>query len=691
MSSSGDGFADNGRSFSGLLTDLYELTMAAGYVQNHFQARATFELFVRHLPPHRNYLVAAGLDHALEFLENVRFSREDISYLRSLPLFRHVGTEFFDYLSKFRFSGDVWALPEGTIFFPPEPILRVTAPIAEAQLMETSLLSIIHLQSLIASKAARVTTAAAGRPVVEFGTRRAHGVEAGVLAARAAFVGGCEGTSNAYAGCRFGMPIYGTQAHSWIMAHEQETAAFANFLDVFPDQATLLVDTYNVRAAIDNIIAAGRKPSSIRLDSGDVLADSVWARQRFDSAGWKDVHIFVSGDLDESRIEALLRNGGCVDSFGVGTALSTSADAPYLGVIYKLVEVEFADHIRATAKFSAEKKTYPGRKQIFRFTATDGTMAEDIIGLEDESFPAARPMLVPVMREGRRVGPAEQSPAVTAQTARREFLANRECLPARLAALGAADPPYPVSYSARLEELCRQVQQTTTAIKPSIARSKSGISPNVVFWEVDTQADFMLPGGKLYVPGAEKIVPNLERLVNACRQGRVFLVSSADAHNPDDPELRDWPSHCLKGTPGAYIIPEARALNRLVIPNQEASTIPDDLSAYQQVTLEKNTLDIFDNPNTEKLLARFTPEGRPGFDHNPEFIVFGVVTEYCVRLAAEGLLRRGHHVALVTDAIQALDPVKGRQVLMELQARGARLITTEQALATVRVPLARTA
>src|SRR5438874_3672488 len=208
--------------FSGLLTDLYELTMAAGYVQNRFEARATFELFVRSLPRRRNYLVAAGLEQALDFLENVRFSPEDISYLRALPFFHHVHSEFFDYLAQFQFTGDVWALPEGTIFFPGEPLLRVTAPIAEAQLVETSLLSILHFQTLIASKAARVTNAASGRPVVEFGSRRAHGMEAGVLAARAAFIGGCEGTSNTYAGRRFCIPVYGTQAHSWIMAHEDE-------------------------------------------------------------------------------------------------------------------------------------------------------------------------------------------------------------------------------------------------------------------------------------------------------------------------------------------------------------------------------------------------------------------------------------------------------------------------------------
>src|SRR5215472_13578365 len=209
--------------FSGLLTDLYELTMAAGYVQNRFEARATFELFVRHLPQRRNYLVAAGLEQALDFLGNVRFSNEDVSYLRALPFFSNVHSDFFDYLSRFQFTGDVSALPEGTIFFPGEPLLRVTA-------------------------------AAGGRPVVEFGSRRAHGMEAGVLAARAAFVGGCEGTSNTFAGRRFGVPVYGTQAHSWIMAHEDEAEAFRNFLDVFPEQSTLLVDTYDVRAALEKII-----------------------------------------------------------------------------------------------------------------------------------------------------------------------------------------------------------------------------------------------------------------------------------------------------------------------------------------------------------------------------------------------------------------------------------------------------
>ena len=447
--------------FSGLLTDLYELTMAAGYVQNRFNARATFELFVRHLPPRRNYLVAAGLEQAIDFLENVRFSSEDVSYLRALPFFRHVRSEFFDYLSRFQFTGDVWALPEGTIFFPGEPLLRVTAPIAEAQLVETSLLSIVHFQTLIASKAARVTTAAAGRPVVEFGSRRAHGVEAGVLAARAAFVGGCQGTSNTFAGRRFGIPVYGTQAHSWIMAHEDEAEAFRDFLDVFPEQSTLLVDTYDVRAAIEKIIALGRKPAGVRLDSGDILADSKWVRKRLDQAGWKEVQIFASGELDEDRIEVLLRSSAQIDAFGVGTALSTSSDSPNVGVIYKLVEVGLGDTVRSAAKFSQEKITYPGRKQVFRFAGKDGKVSGDVIGLDTESFPGGEPLLVPVMRDGKQIEATdEEAPLARMERARNRCLADRARMTERILALRAAEPPFPVRYSKQLEQLHDRVRQT---------------------------------------------------------------------------------------------------------------------------------------------------------------------------------------------------------------------------------------
>jgi len=666
--------------FSGLLTDLYELTMAAGYIHCRLEARASFELFARHLPAHRNYLVAAGLEQALEFLENVAFTEEEITYLRDLPLFRHLPPECFERLAGLRFTGEVWALPEGTIFFPGEPLLRVTAPVVEAQLMETGLLAILHLQTLVASKAARVSLSAAPRAVIEFGARRAHGIEAAVLAARAAYLGGCEGTSNTFAGYCFGIPVFGTQAHSWIMAHRDEQTAFGRFLDTFPHGSVLLVDTYNVRAAIEGIIAAGRKPRAVRLDSGDVLADSQWARRRLDDAGWNDVQIFLSGDLDENRIEAFLRNGGCADSFGVGTALTTSSDAPALGVIYKLVAMEEAGETRPTAKFSEEKKTYPGCKQVFRFAAADGTFTEDVIGLEDESFSGAEPLLVPVMRGGRRVDGGAARPDEALSAARQRFLASRKRLPARLLALGTAEPPYPVRYSERLEALSEQVRRKVSPAAPSQQRKASDDPGRAVpvFWAVDLQADFMLPGGQLYVPGSEKIIPNVQRLVEAARRGRLPLVSEADAHSADDPEMRDWPVHCLQGSPGAELIPEASLPGRLVVPNRNNFSLPKDIGAQQQVLLEKNTLDVFDNPNTDALIARLRAEASPA---PLEFVVFGVVTEYCVRYAAEGLLSRGNRVTLVGDAIQPFEADEGDRLIAEWKERGVKVLTTEQALA----------
>jgi len=441
------------RQHSGLLTDLYELTMAAGYVQTRFEARATFELFVRNLPPRRSYLVAAGLEQALDFLENVHFTADEIAYLRRHPAFQHIGRDFFDYLAQFRFTGEVWAMPEGTLFFPGEPMLRVTAPIAEAQIVETYLLATLNFQTLVASKAARVVTAARGRNVIEFGSRRAHGSESGVLAARAAFIGGCQGTSNVMAGQSFGIPTYGTQAHSWIMAHDDEEEAFQRFLDVFPEHAVLLVDTYDVRAAVEKIIATGRKPRGVRLDSGDLAADSVWVRQRLDETGWSDAEVFASGDLDEDRIVALLESGARIDAFGVGTALATSADAPALGVIYKLVEVERGGAVRNAAKFSEAKVTFPGRKQVFRFAGAGGKFTEDVIALEGEQFPGAEPLLVRVMRDGTRL-----QPATDLGEAQKRCLEGLERLPAPVQAL-AARGSHPVRHSARLEELFERVRE----------------------------------------------------------------------------------------------------------------------------------------------------------------------------------------------------------------------------------------
>jgi len=434
--------------------------MAAGYLQTRFDACATFELFVRHLPPHRNYLVAAGLEQALEFLENVHFTSKEIDYLRRHPVFRNIRDEFFDYLSTFRFTGNVWAMPEGSLVFPGEPMLRVVAPIIEGQIMETYVLATMSYQTMIASKAARIYTAAEGRQVVDFGARRAHGSQASLLAARAAAIGGVGGTSNVLAGQQFGMETYGTQAHSWVMAHEDESEAFAHFLDAFPEHAVLLLDTYDVRDAVKKIIAMGRKPAGVRLDSGDLAKDSQWVRAQLDKAGWQDVKIFASGDLDETRIAALIDKHAAIDAFGVGTALATPGDAPHLNLVYKLVEVERDGQVREAAKLSAAKVTYPGRKQVFRYSKPTGEYRFDRIALDGEAADGGEPMLVEVMRGGRRTTPAEQVIDL-----RGRCLAGLARLPARYRQIDRA-AEYPVHYTKRLKQHLEKLRRRIRKAAP---------------------------------------------------------------------------------------------------------------------------------------------------------------------------------------------------------------------------------
>ena len=461
---SGNGNFHPMRQRSGLLTDLYELTMAAGYLQTGFEARATFELFVRNLPPRRNYLVAAGLEQCLGFLQKVSFTPQEIEFLRSHPVFRTIREDFFAYLRRFRFTGDVWAVPEGTLVFAGEPILRLTAPIIEAQIMETYLLATISFQTMIASKAARVVTAAQGRPVVEFGARRAHGPEASLLAARAAYIGGCDGTSNVLAGHSFGMSTYGTQAHSWIMAHEDEGEAFGHFLDAFPDHAVLLLDTYNVHAALEKILRMGRKPAGVRLDSGNMVKDSQWVRRALDRQGWKDVKIFASGDLDEKKISSLLKAGARIDAFGVGTALATPGDAPHLNLIYKLVEVERNGNVRGAAKLTQAKSTYPGRKQVYRHSK-GGEFSYDQIVLESEPSPEGEPLLEKVMLEGKRLekgGPLSD--------ARDRCVSDLKRLPEGYRQL-RRDVKYPVHYSAQLKALLEGLKKQLKVSRVNRART----------------------------------------------------------------------------------------------------------------------------------------------------------------------------------------------------------------------------
>jgi nicotinate phosphoribosyltransferase len=433
---------------SALLTDLYELTMAAAYFENNFRAKASFELFIRSLPPERNYLLAAGLEQVLDYLEALHFEAEDIEFLRKQPVFERVSDKFFEYLRSYRFSGEVWAIPEGTPVFQEEPLLRVTAPIIEGQVVETFLLSMMTFQTMIASKAARVVRAAQGRGVIEFGTRRAHSPEAGTLAARAAYIGGCIGTSNVETGRRFGIPTFGTLAHSFVMAYEDEEEAFRRFEDIFPEHTTLLVDTYDTLAAIDKIIQAGLRPKAVRLDSGDVVELSRAVRQRLDEAGLSETEIFATSDLDEFVISDILARGAAVDAFGVGTSLAASKDAPTLGGVYKLVDVYVGERPSYRAKLSpGGKATYPGCKQVYRLKGPDQRYAEDIIAHCTESYAQAEPLLTCVMRDGKRLA---ASPKI--EQVREHAQMELAKLPEKYHRLDPV-PPYPVRFSRELQRL----------------------------------------------------------------------------------------------------------------------------------------------------------------------------------------------------------------------------------------------
>ena len=449
-----------------LLTDLYELTMAAAFFENNFNPTASFELYVRKLPKHRGHLVAAGLEQALSWLEQTRFSEDDVSFLRQHVSFRHVGDAFFDHLRKLRFTGDVWAVPEGTVVFGEEPILRVTAPLIQAQLVETYLLAAITFQTMIATKASRVVAAAEGRDVIEFGARRAHGPDAANLAARAAYIGGCVGTSNVLAGSMFSIPTFGTMAHSYVMAMREEKQAFEQFTKLFPETSVLLIDTYDTLAAVDKIISSGIKPAGIRLDSGDLVDLCIEVRRRLDAAGLRATKILLSGDLDEFKIASMMERDVPANAFGVGTSLVVSNDAPALGGIYKLVEIENGAERTYHAKFSEDKVTYPGTKQVFRFRGAEGKFSRDLIACSAERVHGGEALLRPVMRAAKRV----IQPAESLQKIRDRAHGQIELLPAGVRRF--TDPaPYEVTFSDELESLLEDVKREHVALE-GITRQK---------------------------------------------------------------------------------------------------------------------------------------------------------------------------------------------------------------------------
>jgi nicotinate phosphoribosyltransferase len=451
------------RYFPALFTDLYEVTMAQAYMAERMSGTAVFETVFRKLPQRRSYVMAAGLSHVLDFLEAFEFQPEDIDYLRGLRLFTE---EFLRSLSAVRFTGDVWAVPEGTVVFPNEPIVQVIAPILEAQLAETFVVNQIHLQSVIASKAARVVEAARGRMVVDFGARRAHGTDAALKVARASYLAGIAGTSNLLAAREYGIPAFGTMAHSFVQAFDNELDAFEAFARLYPG-TTLLVDTYDTLRGVDHVIELAKNRerfdvAAIRLDSGDLGALSKAARVKLDAAGLNQVNIFASSGLDEYRIAALMDDGCPIDAFAVGTKLVVAQDAPALDMAYKLVEYDGAGR----TKFSSGKVIYPGRKQVVR-RLDHGVFAGDTIGRPDEEL-GGEPLLVPVMENGRRLPQHQPDLQASRSWARQQI----DRLPPQLRSLEPTGWSYPVDVSPRitreLERLRRVQQCTATAAAKSM-------------------------------------------------------------------------------------------------------------------------------------------------------------------------------------------------------------------------------
>ncbi|MEJ2154217.1 MAG: nicotinate phosphoribosyltransferase [Desulfobacteraceae bacterium] len=429
-----------GTRISPLLTDLYELTMAAGYWEEGKNELATFSLFLRQ-QTNRGYYVAAGLEPTIALLDQFRFTADDIAYLKELGLFK---PEFLTYLENLRFQGDVRALAEGTLFFPDEPVLEVTAPLIQAQLLETCLINIVGVHTLITTKAARCVHAAKGRQLIDFGLRRTQGMDAGMAAARSTYLAGFDATSNVLAGKRMGIPLAGTMAHSFVQSFADETEAFEAYARIFPENTVLLIDTYDTLAGAGKAVQvarqmalSGKRLVGVRLDSGDTASLSRQVRRLFDNAGLPDVKIFASGGFDEFKVSDALAQDASIDAFGVGTHVGVSADQPFLDLVYKLVRYEGRD----VCKYSVGKKTVAAPKQVFRFKDKAGFFLEDIVGYKGEEVTGAEKLLHPVMKDGKI---CRKLPSL--EEIRRHFRSQYAHLPDAYKQL-QAPPTYPVKLS----------------------------------------------------------------------------------------------------------------------------------------------------------------------------------------------------------------------------------------------------
>jgi nicotinate phosphoribosyltransferase len=552
---------------------------------------------------------------------------------------------------------------EPEIVFPLEPILRVSGNIIEAQILESVLLNKINLATTLATKAARVVISAKTRAVYDFSLRRTQGQEASLAVAKYSYIAGAKGTSNVLAGFLYKIPIAGTMAHSFVMAFERELESFLAFSESFPARSILLVDTYDTKGGIRSAVKTaiflkkeGIRLTGIRLDSGNLLEGAKYAREAFDKEGFIDAIIVASGNLDEFKIEKLVKQGAPIDAFGVGTHMGCSSDLPYTDVIYKLVEVKDAGaKFVPTMKVSKSKATMPSRKQVFRQFSINGIMQKDIIGIHDEKIQGRR-LLKKMMHNGVNLYKEKNI-----NEKRKIFLDKIKSLPEKLLGVKSSYE-YPVETSNKLLVLA-------SGLKEQIRKK---VSEREIFLDIDTQYDFIYKKGALYVKGAEKIVKNLKILTALAEKNNILIVSSQDTHTKDDPEFGVFGPHCISGTPCQNKIKETLIKKYKIIKHDRLYTTEQFKSlsrVFSQLVFEKNVLDVFSNQNFPLFFEAIFPD---------KVYIYGVVTEYCVKEAITGLIKYGFTVCVITDAIKGISQKEKDKLFVFWKKKGVEFLTVKE-------------
>ncbi len=647
---------------TGLWVDFYELTMAAVSLRYRRNCKATFELFMR--SGNRPFYLLSGIQDALFYVKNLKFTDDDIAYLQTLKTFDE---EFLRYLRNFKFSGDIWACEEGSVVFAHEPLIRVRANLIEAQILESAFLNIINLQTTLATKAARIVLAAQARRVYDFSLRRTQGFSASLAAAKCSFLAGAQGTANVLAGRFYGIPVVGTMAHSFVMSFSREIEAFKYFADSFPEKTTLLIDTYNRDSGLRNAIRVARylknkkhkRLLGVRIDSGDLLEYSHYVRNTLDYEGLVDTAIVASGNLDEHSIKSLVDKGAPIDAFGVGTHMGTSSDQPFCDVVYKICEVAHRkSEFIPVMKLSSLKENLPFAKQIHRTFSSNGIIQEDIVSL-DQGSPRRNCLLKKVMENGEVL--ALPKDLVTLQSFARK---NLQMLPEELKALSAKTFSC-VRYDPAFEKKVSHVK--AQALQRSHAEG-------VLFFDVDTQTDFLHPKGNLYIPHAESIIKNLVKLTEHARIHGIPVFSSLDTHSKNDPEFNQFAPHCVEGTRGQAKLKETLLKSHIVVSGKENYSFEQILEIkelYQQIIFLKNTIDVFSNNALTAFLDIYFPKS---------VYIYGVATEHCVKAAAIGLAKNVDEVFVLTDAIQEISPAAREKTFAAFKKNNISCVDTAQVL-----------